>query len=338
MARALPYFLVYTFPVMLFAGITLGGTWTFLPTVFVVGVIPLADWLVGIDPRTAGPGSRTWFDLPLVLWVPTQLIIIGATIHAVTSGDRSAAEIVGLVFSTGLVTGGAGITIAHELMHRRSLLHRAAAEILMLSVFYPHFCVEHVHGHHRHVGTPRDPATARRGECLWRFLPRTLVGSLSSFLQIESARCRRLGLHPFSLADRRNRYPLALGVIFVLVASEFGFAGTLAFLSIALVAVLLLETINYIEHYGLVRRESAPGKYERVRPAHSWNSAHRVSNVYLFNLARHSDHHFEASRPYDRLRHPEGAPQLPHGYATMLLVALVPRLWFRIMDPHLDAL
>ena len=119
MARGLPYFLVYTFPVMLFAGITLGGTWTFLPTVFVFGVIPLADWLVGIDPRTAGPGSRTWFDLPLVLWVPTQLIIIGATIHAVTSGDRSAAEIVGLVFSTGLVTGGAGITIAHELMHRR---------------------------------------------------------------------------------------------------------------------------------------------------------------------------------------------------------------------------
>jgi alkane 1-monooxygenase len=224
-------------------------------------------------------------------------------------------------------------------MHRRRPLDRALAEVLMTSVSYAHFCVEHVHGHHRHVATRRDPATSRRGETVFAFVVRSITGGALSAWRLEGERAARANVPAWTLRDRRVRVPLLTVLAYGVVGWAFGAAGAALFLAQGLVAVVLLEMVNYLEHYGLTRRELEPGRYERVGPEHSWNSSHLVSNAYLFNLGRHSDHHALASRPYEMLRHrgEDEAPQLPSGYAAMLMVALVPPLWFRVMDPRVAA-
>jgi alkane 1-monooxygenase len=192
-------------------------------------------------------------------------------------------------------------------------------------------------GHHRAVATPDDPATSRRGESLYRFYPRTVLGGLRSAWVLERERCAKKQTPWWNPRDRRSRYVLVLAASYVGVAWIFGPFGLALFVAQGVVAFSLLEVINYIEHYGLARRQLASGKYERVLPQHSWNSAHRVSNYYLFNLARHSDHHYLASREYDRLRHHGDAPQLPTGYVGMVILALFPPLWFHVMDKRLGA-
>jgi alkane 1-monooxygenase len=347
MTRVLPFFLVFMLPALLVLGLELGGIWTIVPLLFTFGVIPALD--AALEQNRANPpealGHQRWFDLPILLWVPVQLGTTAYALWRCVDGDLSGLEITGVVASLGVINGAGGINIAHELMHRKTRLHRAASEALMTSVSYTHFCVEHVLGHHRQVATPDDPATSRLGESFYRFYPRTVLGSLVSAWRLERERCVTRGIPTWSLRNRRLRYPLVLVAVYASVVLAGGLiggpvTGLLAlglFLAQGVIAFTLLEGINYIEHYGLQRRRLASGKYERVRPEHSWNSAHRVSNYYLFNLARHSDHHYLASREYDRLRHHERAPQLPTGYAGMVMLALVPPLWFRVMNPRVEA-
>lgn len=333
-----PYFLAFVTPALLWLGLHFGGLWTWSPVAFVFVLLPVLDERIGLDTRnpdeTRAGLARRWWDLPLVLWVPVQL---GATAWVVLRGAQPgwrAWELAGLVVSLGVINGSGGITIAHELMHRRAPWARALAEILMTSVSYPHFCIEHVLGHHRNVATPRDPASARLGESVFAFYARCVVGSLRSAWRLERERLARANQRPGTLRDRRLRYGVLVGGAYGLAAWGAGGLGLALFATQSVVAFSLLEVINYLEHYGLSRRELAPGQYERVRPEHSWNASQRVSNHYLFNLARHADHHANASRPYERLRHQDDAPQLPAGYASMLLLALVPALWFRVMNPR----
>ena len=346
MSRVAPFFLVFMLPAGLLVGAEIGGVWAFIPTLIAFGLIPVLDAL--LDPNQRNPdedaGHDRRFDAPILAWVPVQIATTAYVLWRVTLGNPSpwgseltGWEIAGLVVSLGVLNGAGGINIAHELMHRKTRLHRAAAELLMTSVSYTHFCVEHVLGHHRNVATPEDPATSRLGETFYRFYPRTLIGGLRSAWRLETERCAKRGIAWTSLRDRRTRYLLVLALVYAGVGLALGPAALGLFILQGVVAFSLLEAINYIEHYGLARRRLASGKYERVRPEHSWNSAHRVSNYYLFNLARHSDHHYLASREYDRLRHHEGAPQLPTGYAGMLLLALVPPLWFRVMNHRVEA-
>lgn len=342
MIRVAPFFLVFMLPAMLVLGVERGGIWTAVPLLFTFGLIPLLDAVLEQDRENQPEGrARGWFDVPLLLWVPAQL---GATLYVIAGirdSSLSPLEIAGLVASLGVINGAGGINVAHELMHRKQRLHRAGAEILMTSVSYTHFCIEHVLGHHRNVATPDDPATSRRGESLYRFYPRSLWGGLRSAWVLERERCaKQPSSNPISWSsprDRRTRYIVVLAITYVGIAWAFGPFGLAAFALQGVIAFSLLEAINYIEHYGLARRQLASGKYERVLPQHSWNSAHRVSNWYLFNLARHSDHHYLASREYDRLRHHADAPQLPTGYAGMVILALFPRWWFRVMDRRIDA-
>jgi len=338
----LPHFLAYVTPGLLLLGAQLGGAWTFLPLAFVFGLLPVLDDRVGRldrNPRAASRGPRWLWDLPLWLWVPTQLVAIVFVLWRLTKGDASLPEAFGLTASLGVANGSGGIVIAHELMHRRGRIHRALAEALLTSVSYAHFCIEHVHGHHRHVATPRDPATSRLGETVIAFVARSILRGALSAWRIEGERVARSSTPAWTLRDGRLRMPLLTASAYGAVWAAFGAKGVLVFLAQGFVAVVLLEVVNYLEHYGLTRREIAPGRYERVGPEHSWNSSHRVSNAYLFNLARHSDHHYLASRPYEMLRHWDDAeaPQLPSGYAAMLMVALVPPLWFRVMDPRAEA-
>ncbi len=329
-----PFWLIYVIVGLLAAGLAAGGAWPLVVPAFVFGVVPVADVLLGRDESDLGP-QTWWHDLPLWAWVPTQLAIVGWLVTAAPA--LSALELAVDVLAVGLLTGAGGITIAHELVHRKGRAERAMAEILMASVTYTWFCVEHVLGHHRNVATPRDPATSRLGESLYAFLPRTLAGSFASFWRLERDYARRRGIAPWDPRDRRLRYLAVLGLVHVGIAVAFGPIAWLAFAAQSAVAILLLEVVNYVEHYGLLRRETAPGEFERVRPHHSWNSTEWLSGAFLFHLPRHADHHAYASRPYHELRPwPEG-PQLPWGYATAVLVALVPPLWRAAMDPRVVA-
>lgn len=338
-AGVLPHFAGFLAPALLILGARLGGWWTLLPVTFIFGFLPVLDDRVGRDDRSptgASRGPRLLWDLPLWLFVPVQLALIAYVLRLVTSGETPGLEAIGLTISLGVVNGSSGIVIAHELMHRTGRLSRSLAEILMASVSYAHFCVEHVYGHHRNVATPGDPATSRAGETIFAFVPRSILGGLLSAWRLEGERVSRTRTRVWSLRDARLRMPLVTAALYLVVTMAFGGLGAALFLAQGFVAVVLLEITNYLEHYGLMRREIAPGRYESVGPQHSWNSSHRVSNAYLFNLARHSDHHFLASRPYEMLRHWDDAeaPQLPAGYPAMLLAALVPPLWFRVMDPR----
>jgi alkane 1-monooxygenase len=326
----LPYLLLFLPTVVSALAFTLRG-WAFvLPPLVLFGLVPIADHLVGLD-RNNGIAAPRWAlrGLP-ALFVLAQVAVVGLGITTLLGPDWSAPERLGAVLGIGFHSASA-ILVAHELMHRASRWERALAEVLMLSTCYPHFCIEHVHGHHKHVGTPLDPATSRYGESIYAFLPRTLWGGLRSAWRIEAVR-----VGAWSPRNRMLHYAVALLWLFA-VAGSFGACALAAFVGQAAVAVLMLENINYIEHYGLSRRQILPGRWERVRPEHSWNSAHRVSNWMLVNLARHSDHHANPARPYPELRHFEHVPQMPTGYAGMFLLAWFPPLWFAVMNPRVEA-
>lgn len=325
------YLLIYLVVVDYLVGFWLGGWVPLLVPFFVFLVIPVLDAALGRD-LGAPDGRSPVHDAALRLWVPVQVALIAASVAAMPRWDVGPALL--LAVGLGIVNGAGGITIAHELIHRKPRLDRALGEILMTSVSYPWFCVEHVLGHHRWVATPRDPATARFGEVVYAFVPRSVIGGLRSFLAIERDYAGRRGIPWWSLRDRRARYLLTTALVWIAAAVVGGPLGVLFFAVQSAVAVGLLEVINYVEHYGLVRAEARPGEYVRVAPEHSWNSNHRLTAAFLFNLPRHADHHAYASRPYYELRAWPDAPELPVGYATMVLVALVPPLWFRVMDPR----
>ena len=340
MLRALPHVSGFILPLALVAGARLGGTWTFLPVVLLLGCMPIADWLAGLNlanPDAAEQLDRNpWFRAVTWLWVPVQIGTLLWSVSYVASGVPTPFEVVGLAVSAGMIAGTMGITFAHELVHRTHPFELALGEILLATTSYAHFAIEHVYGHHRHVGTPLDPATARCGESVYRFVVRSVFGGVRSAWRFEVVRLSRRGRGAWHPSNRMLRYAATQLVMYGAVAAAFGTAGALFLATQAVLAFSLLETINYIEHYGLVRRELAPGKFERVAAWHSWNSSHRLSNWLLINLARHSDHHLIASKRYQVLEHVAAAPQLPAGYSTMVLTALCPPLWRKIMDPRVE--
>jgi alkane 1-monooxygenase len=340
--RALPHLAGFALPAALVLGVRLGSGWTFLPVALLLGLLPLIDWIVGLNLVNPGEdepelSANVWFRAVTWLWVPVHFAMLAWAIDLVAAGSLSLTELAGLTISTGLVAGTVGITFAHELVHRPGAFERGLGETLLASAAYAHFAIEHVYGHHRRVGTPDDPATARPGESLYRFLPRCVAGSVVSAWRFEVERLGRRRRGPWHVSNRMLRYAVTEGALYGAVLWLSGAPGVLFLAAQSVLAFSLLETINYIEHYGLERRELAPGRYERIMPWHSWNSSHRISNWLLINLARHSDHHLVASKRYQVLDHVDQAPQLPAGYGAMFLAALCPPLWRRVMDPRVDA-
>ena len=323
-------------------GHLLGNHW--LTPLLVLVVLPLVDLAVGRDKtnpsseQAAALGNDRWLHLPLRLWVPVQFALIGWGAWQFAQPHTGAWQALGLMLSVGLVSGGQGITIAHELGHRRSRSDRWLAQALLVMVGYGHFHIEHNRGHHARVATQDDPATARRGEGFYRFCRRALPGGWRSAWALECARLARQELPRCSAHNMMLWYAAASAALLLASALAFGMAGALFFVGQALIAVTLLEAVNYIEHYGLQRRRGTDGRLEPVTHHHSWNAAERVSNAWLFNLQRHADHHAHPALPYAALRHHEGSPQLPTGYTGMLWLALLPPLWFALMDRRIDAL
>ncbi|MCK8674377.1 alkane 1-monooxygenase [Rhodococcus sp. HM1] len=238
---------------------------------------------------------------------------------------------IGLAISIG-VMGGVGINTAHELGHKKERLERRLSRIALAQTFYGHFYIEHNRGHHVRVSTPEDPASARFGESFWSFLPRSVWGGLKSSWHLEKARLERLGKGPWTFRNDVLSAWLLSVALFTVLAVVFG-PVVLPYLIIqAVYGFSLLESVNYLEHYGLLRRRTESGRYERCTPEHSWNSDHIVTNIFLYHLQRHSDHHANPTRRYQTLRSMDGAPNLPSGYASMVGLTYFPPLWRKVMD------
>jgi alkane 1-monooxygenase len=340
----LVYCLPYLIPLTAAIGLGLGGWYTFTTLVVAFVILPVFDHLVGINPRNPSISeeqalkNNPAFTWALLMFLPVQALAVIGGAWCAAHLNLSALEWVGFVLSVGTATGAIGITISHELCHRGNAMQRWTGFGLLSLVCYAHFGIEHVVGHHARVSTPSDPATSRLGEGLYRFLPRTIMGSLASVFAFESLRLTKRRLSPWSLRNRLWWCFLSSIAIAVLLWFFWGGAALGFFLTQSAFAIFLLESVNYIEHYGLRRREIAPGRYEKVGLRHSWNASHRISNIFLFGLQRHSDHHAHPHRPYQILRHHDAVPQMPFGYPTMVMLATIPPLWRRVMDPKVHAL
>jgi len=310
--------------------------WWIGPIVY-FGIIPPLEMLIGED-RNNPPEAAIqrlendrYYRFCTYLYLPVQYASLICAAYLVARAGLSLVDQIGLALTTGLASG-VGINAAHEMGHKKPELERWLARVALAPTAYGHFFVEHNRGHHVRVATPEDPASARLGESFWAFMPRTVVGSVRSAWRLERERLQRLGHGPWTLQnDVLNAWLMSVllfgGLIlwlgpvvipFLLLQTVYGF--------------LLLEVVNSLEHYGLVRQRQADGRYERCRPEHSWNSNHVVTNLLLYHLQRHSDHHANPTRRYQSLRHFEEAPQLPSGYASMIALAYVPPLWRWVMD------
>ena len=334
--KSLPFALALLVPI---GGIRLAlhpaGIRLVLLPLFVFGLVPLLDVVMGRQKLTLEEQPRARdarYDVWLWLWVPIQLTALSLAVVRIGAGTPESLQAVIVEGLSMGVVSGLGINVAHELMHRPGKAERALAEVLMTAASYTHFCVEHVYGHHKHVATPDDPASARLNESVYRFLPRTLWGSAVSAWRIEGHRIRTAGIATLSLKNRQLRYPLVLLLVYLACFLVGGPRAVLFFALQSAVGILLLEVINYIEHYGLSRQREATGRYQRCDPTHSWNASERLTNWFLFHLQRHADHHALASRPFASLRHLDESPQMPTGYAGMILLALVPPVWKRVMN------
>lgn len=346
MGKSLGYLAAFAVPALLPLGAWLGATsgrtdlfaWTPLFGLFVA--LPVLDVLLGRDRRNPTPDEEralernAWFRALTLLALPVQCVLLAWSTWYVLHAGLGPAGIVGWVLSQGVVSGVLAINVAHELVHKDGWLERVAGGALLCTVGYHGFKVEHVRGHHVHVATPRDSSSARLGQSLWHFLPRALWRNTANAWRLEAARLHRLGRRAWSPRNEMLRWTLLHLAMVAAVATAFGAAGAAFFLVQGLFAAVSLEIINYVEHYGLERRRGADGRYERTTHLHSWNADFRLTNLLLFQLQRHSDHHETPRRRYQVLRHHDDSPQLPAGYATMFLLALVPPLWRRVMDPR----
>ena len=317
----------------------LGVFWFYGP-VLIFAVFPLLDLLVGLDASNPPDSVIKWLEQDryyrwcTYAFLPLQYAGLIFACWMWSHGGLSTLESVGLAFTVAMVAGVA-INTAHELGHKRASSERWLSKVALAQTGYGHFFVEHNRGHHVRVATPEDPASSRMGESFYEFLPRTVIGSLRSALEIEREHLERDGHKFWSLRnDIFNAWLMTL-VLFGGLALAFG-PVVLPYLAIqAVIGFSLLEVVNYLEHYGLLRQTRDDGRYERTRPEHSWNSNNVASNVLLYHLQRHSDHHANPLRRYQSLRHFEEAPQLPTGYAGMIVAAAIPPLWRRIMDRRL---
>ena len=336
------YLLSFLIPASVAAGLWYGGPWAWLTVVIVFVGVPFLDRLFGRDPTNLDPSAEKRasesapYSLILYAYLPIQIGLLFLLGWVWNNSEAVIWVRIGWVLSVALCTGGLGITVAHELIHRRSLLERWIGRLLLMTVLYMHFAIEHVRGHHAKVGTCEDPATARKGIDVYRFIATTIPRQWKSAWNLEVARLRKHQRSIWSLRNEMLLFAAMQSLWLSLIVGCFGVMFLPIYLSVAMISFLLLEMINYVEHYGLERNQLPSGRYEAVRDHHSWNSDHRVSRALLFELTRHSDHHLVATRPYQILRSPESETELPSGYPGMILLALIPPIWFAVMDPRVE--
>lgn len=331
-------FILYLLSLMAF---TQQGWICWTPLLYSFFLIPFLEFFIKADPRNldeveeALAKKNNAYDFILYAAVVMQYYSLWVFCHSLQQTNLSYTDIAGRVISMGLLCGSFGINVAHELGHRVNKMEQGFAKMLLLTSLYMHFFIEHNKGHHKHVATPNDPSTAKYKQSVYAFWFQTIMGTYLSAWKIAGDEVEKKGLSRMSLHNEMLQFQLVqLG--FVLGIFYF-FGGTIVLLFIvaATLGILLLETVNYIEHYGLARMQTASQQFERVQPHHSWNSNHIIGRLMLFELSRHSDHHYLASRKYQILRSYDNAPQMPTGYPGMILLSLCPPLWFKVMHQQI---
>lgn len=316
---------------LVLSGNLMGGAWSWSNTLFTLGLLPIIDWIGPRNKRNQPIERATVPNLVLLINVLLHAAAIGTLLWGVDRQLLSGSAIWGATISTGLNAGVSGITVAHELIHRKEKAWQYLGIWNLLLVNYTHFYVEHIRGHHKYVGTYEDPATARRGENFYAYFIRTLPGQWRSALQIEAQRWYNKGKTPYGW---RNFVIRTTGVQ-ILLAIAIGWVGSPTLMGVYLlqgfIAIFLLETVNYGEHYGLVREKGRKFTHD-----HAWQSDSIASRFTLIELSRHADHHLRAAKPYHKLESKTGSPELPVGYFAMFYLLIIPPLWFRFVDPLVD--
>lgn len=338
----------YLSPFIIYVGawhsFSVTGWQVWMPLAWAWCFIPLIELLVKPSPvnmtaaeEELAKNDRT-YDFLLYGIVILQYIMLVRFLYSMRDPSLTLMDIAGRIWVMGLLCGVFGINVGHELGHRVNRFEQTLAKALLLTSLYMHFFTEHNKGHHKRVATPEDPSSARYGEMIYLFYFRTIIFSYLSAWHIANEEVRKKGKAVLSLHNEMIRFHLIQAALIGLIFWQFGGWVLLYFLAAAGIGILLLETVNYIEHYGLQRKATGEGTYERAMPEHSWNSDHIVGRLMLFELSRHSDHHYMASRKYQVLRHHDHSPQMPTGYPGMMLLSLVPPLWFSVMNARIKKL
>ena len=336
--KAFKYLSPFIFFIGAWFAFTGKGWVVWMPMCWAWIVVPITELFIKSDPVNMSAAEEELakkdrrYDFMLYSVVIAQYGLLFVFLNGIATDTLTLSDRLGRIFSMGLLCGIFGINVAHELGHRVDRLEQTLAKSLLLTSLYMHFFTEHNKGHHKRVATPEDPSSARYGEPVYTFYIRTILMSYISAWHIANDECRKKRGRALSIHNEMIQFQLLQAAFIVLIGWIFGYTALLAFLGAALMGILMLETVNYIEHYGLQRKQQASGQYERAMPQHSWNSDHVVGRLMLFELSRHSDHHYLASRKYQLLRHHDDAPQMPTGYPGMMILALLPPVWFSIMN------
>ncbi|MDX1471583.1 MAG: alkane 1-monooxygenase [Flavobacteriaceae bacterium] len=336
--KDLKYLAAYCIPLTALIGVMFRGPWVFLTPVFGFVIIPLLELIFPVSNENLSSDEAEdkskdrLFDWLLYLNLPVVYGILFYTLFVVVNFNIEGYEFIGLALSIGTVLGVNGINVGHELGHRLSSPERFLGKALFVPAFYMHFFIEHNFGHHLNAATIEDPATARYNQSVYSFWFTSIFGKYSSAWKIQLNLLKKKGRNFFSLKNDMLYYVIIQALYIIGVWVLFGPKGVIFAIIAAIVGMLLLETVNYLEHYGLLRKKLDSGRYERVKEIHSWNSNHIMGRIVLYELTRHSDHHYKSNKKYQLLDCHEDSPQMPFGYPTSMVLAMIPHLWFRIMN------
>ena len=340
--KDLKYLTAYAVPGCAAVGLVLQSMWLWLTPLVIFGLVPIVELAVANPPVNLDEEQRSsklaskFFDLLLWLNLPIVFGMVAWGLYVATTADLTGGQLTGLILSIGIVAGSNGINVAHELGHRHNW-ERYIGKALLMPSLYMHFFIEHNYGHHLNAATIEDPATARYNQSLYHFWFTSVTRQYAGAWKIQKRLNGVNNTAGLSFNNDMLWYTVLQLLYLAAITAVFGISGLLVALGIALTGALLLETINYIEHYGLRRSKTKTGRYERVREIHSWNSNHVLGRVLLYELTRHSDHHYKSDKKYQVLDYHDVSPQLPFGYPTSMVLATVPPLWFAVMNKHVPS-
>ncbi len=336
------YLLVFVTPIIIFVAMYIGGIYVFVAPIYVFFLIPLMEFLFTGTNKNLDKVEEEiikndrFYDYLLYSLVPTQVAMMIYFLFRIDTDLMPLWEKIGMMIAFSLSCASLGINGAHELGHRNTWYEQLFSKILLASTQYMHFFIEHNRGHHKNVSTDDDPASSRYGESLYAFYVRSVRDSWFSSWKLESDRLKKVNLSVWGIHNEMLIYQFIQATMLLSIALVFSWQVMVLYLGAATMGFLFLETVNYIEHYGLKRKMVDGAYYEKTMPIHSWNSSHTLGRILLLELTRHSDHHYMANRKYQVLRHFDASPQMPAGYPAMMLLAFVPPLWFKVMHKQID--
>jgi len=336
----LKYLCAYLVPVMVLFSLYMGVFFSYGAVIFVFIIVPFIELFTSVDTSNMNKVEEAiakddqFYDYLLYLLVPFQFLILAYFLYRISIPNLELYEIIGMTTALGMACG-LSINNAHELGHRNTKFEQFLSKLLLMSTLYMHFFIEHNRGHHLRVATEEDPASSRYGEVIYLFYFRTIYGSWMSAWELEKNRLKRAGKSVLSFENEMLVFQIIQLALISMIGIFFGLKVLMCFVMGAFIGILMLETVNYIEHYGLKRKKIGK-RYERTLPIHSWNSSHPFGRMIMLELSRHSDHHYIANRKYQLLRHFDDSPQMPTGYPGMMLLALIPPIWFKIMHKQID--